>query len=524
MTLVPPGRAPRLEGEAFEEAFPFYVLMDRQQQVLSAGRSIMRALPALVPGVNLSSVLVAARPRGLAETADWHGFDRSLLVLRTLGEHPVMFRGAIQADGDDQVLLLLSPVLTAPADMAQLGLSLGDLALHDPTGDMLMLHQAATTSLEDARQLTNRLRQRSQQLQAIMELAGHGVAYFSLDGDMLQSNLVLRDLMSWPVQGPGHLTLSQVEAQIKQLLVEPDAQRLSLSELLGQDGLARKPRAITVETRAGSFLKINYRATVEGAHVLYVRDVTIEAQVDRMKSEFLTIAAHELRTPLASIFGFSEILAHRTLTPERTKDVASSIYRQSKWMVSMLNELLDLARIEARKDLDMVMSSTTLADLVRHAVEAYCDSSDLHRVHVQADLPDVLLHVDLYKARQALGHVMSNAVKYSPGGEPVHVRAWCEPRHGKEGVWIEVIDQGIGMTPAQQARVFERFYRADPSCNIPGSGLGMSLAHKIVGLHGGVIEVSSCLGEGTQVQVWLPACMSSTPAEAGHEQADMHTP
>jgi len=123
-TDMPTWRAPRLEGEAFEAAFPFYVLIDRQQRVLAAGRAIAHALPALVPGVSLASVLVAARPRSLADTLDWHVHDKSLLVLRTLGEHQVMFRGAIQADGDDQVLLLLSPVLTDPADLRQLGLSL----------------------------------------------------------------------------------------------------------------------------------------------------------------------------------------------------------------------------------------------------------------------------------------------------------------------------------------------------------------------------------------------------------------
>jgi len=249
--------------------------------------------------------------------------------------------------------------------------------------------------------------------------------------------------------------------------------------------------------------------------VLYVRDVTMETQVDRMKSEFLTIAAHELRTPLASIFGFSEILANRPLNPERTKDVATRIYKQAKWMVGMLNELLDLARIEARKDLDMVMSATPLSELIRHAIEAYCDSSDLSRVLVDDALPELTLQVDMYKARQALGHVVSNAVKYSPGGEAVHVRAWREARLGKEGVWIEVTDQGIGMSPAQVARVFERFYRADPSCNIPGSGLGMSLAHKIVGLHGGVIDVKSQLGQGTQVLVWLPLALVQQQDVAG---------
>lgn len=500
---MPIGRPPRLEGDAFEDAFPFYVLIDRQQCVLAMGRAIAKALPELVVGQPLGQALVASRPRALLGTPDWHVFGGSLLVLKTHGDTPVMFRGAIQADGNDQVLLLLSPVLANTTDLAQLGLTLGDLALHDPTADMLMLQQAAHTSLEDARELANRLRQRSQQLQAIMELAGHGVAYFSLEGDMLQSNLVLREMMHWPVQGPGHVNLMGVEQQLRALLEPDDAERLKLAELLGSMH-GGKPRSITVQTRKGQHWRINYRATVEGAHVLYLRDVTMEAQVDRMKSEFLTIAAHELRTPLASIYGFSEILAHREMAPERTRDVAQRIHKQAKWMVGMLNELLDLARIEARQELDMVMSTTPLEEFLRDAIEAYSDSADLHRIQYVQPLPDAVLTVDIYKARQAVGNVVSNALKYSPGGEPVTVRAWCEDRQGKPGIWLEVVDQGIGMTPAQLDRVFERFYRADPSCNVPGSGLGMSLAHKIVALHGGAIEVESALGEGTRVRLWLP--------------------
>ncbi len=511
---MPAFRPPKLEADAFEEAFPFYVLIDRSQHVLSAGRAIKRALPALQVGEPLSNCLVVSRPRGLASVQDWHQLDRSLLVLRTLGEHAVMFRGSIQADGDDQILLLISPVMTQPADLQQLGLSLGDLASHDPTGDMLMLQQVANTSLEDTRQLTNRLRQRSQQLQAIMELAGHGVAYFSLEGDMLQSNLALRDIMGWPIQGPGLLTLNDVEAQLKALLVEADAYKVCLVDLLGGDGPLSKARSITVETRKHVFIRINYRATVEGAHVLYLRDVTLETQVDRMKSEFLTIAAHELRTPLSSIYGFSEILAHRPMSPERTQDMAARIHKQAKWMVGMLNELLDLARIEARKDMDMVIADVPIDTLLQDAIEAYCDSADLSRIACQTPLPKAVMAVDLYKAKQALGNVIANALKYSPGGEPVTVRCWHEPRSGKDGVWFEVTDQGIGMTPAQLARVFERFYRADPSCNVPGSGLGMSLVEKIVGLHGGAIDIASEPGQGTRVTLWLPSVKVSSDQPA----------
>jgi signal transduction histidine kinase len=98
---------------------------------------------------------------------------------------------------------------------------------------------------------------------------------------------------------------------------------------------------------------VRSQATAHGETILFFRDVTRETEVDRMKSEFLTTAAHELRTPMVSVFGFTELLLHRPVPEERRRDMLETIHRQASLLINMVNELLDLARIEARQGKDM---------------------------------------------------------------------------------------------------------------------------------------------------------------------------
>jgi signal transduction histidine kinase len=119
---------------------------------------------------------------------------------------------------------------------------------------------------------------------------------------------------------------------------------------------------------------------------------------------------------------------------------------------------------------------------------------------------------DASKIEQALTNLLSNAFKYSPAGGEVSLRVQPDEREGAEGVVIEVRDHGIGMTPAQLARAFERFYRADTSGNIPGTGLGLNLVKEIVEIHGGTIELASEPGAGTTARLWLRRAPSTVPA------------
>lgn len=252
--------------------------------------------------------------------------------------------------------------------------------------------------------------------------------------------------------------------------------------------------------------------------VFSVRDVTHETAVDQMKTEFLATAAHELRTPMASIYGFAELLLLRQMKPERQRELIATIHRQSQLLVAIVNELLDLARIEARRGQDFEIETLDLAALVTEIVGDFKPPAGRESPGLQ--MPDdhttAPVRVDRNKLRQALGNVMSNAYKYSPEGGAVDIRLVCE--RGRAGVpaWVgvQVRDHGMGMTPEQLSRVSERFYRADSSGNIPGTGLGMSIVKEIVELLGGRLALSSVPDEGTTVTIWLPG---SEPAAA--EQA-----
>jgi len=253
-------------------------------------------------------------------------------------------------------------------------------------------------------------------------------------------------------------------------------------------------------------LEVGLRLSTSGAvsQILYFRDVTHETEVDQMKSDFLSTAAHELRTPMASIYGFAEVLLTQDLDDDNRKEFTGIIFRQSELMASILNELLDLARIEARRGKDFVFDAVSVPTLVDDVVRGF-------KLPVGRLIPVVILvgepmsvFGDPKKLQQAFLNVLSNAYKYSPQGGDVHLTMEVSDRSGRPAVAIRIADQGIGLTPVQAKRVGERFYRVDASGKVPGTGLGMSIVKEIIGLHGGELEIASGLGKGTVVTLWLP--------------------
>jgi signal transduction histidine kinase len=244
--------------------------------------------------------------------------------------------------------------------------------------------------------------------------------------------------------------------------------------------------------------------------VLYFRDITQQFEVDRMKSEFLSTAAHELRTPLSSIFGFAELLLNREYDETARRRMHGIIHRQSRVLVNLINDLLDLARIEARAGQDFRYEDLPVKMLINATLEGLAMPGDTHRVSL--DMPQSMprIRVDHEKMVRALSNIITNAFKYSPDGGEVRLSVTEVTRNSRLMAGIHVSDQGMGMTPEQQARIFERFYRADPSGNIPGTGLGMSLVKEIMDLHGGEIEIVSAPGAGTTVTLWLPVMDTAT--------------
>ncbi len=239
----------------------------------------------------------------------------------------------------------------------------------------------------------------------------------------------------------------------------------------------------------------------EIGRILYLRDVTSEVEVSRMKSEFLSHAAHELRTPMTSILGFSELMLVKDFNEQRRREILETIHRQTRWLVDIINELLDLARIEARRGKDFNLLSLDLASVVREALLGLSFDRERWPVVCEIDGPVAPVRGDAAKLRQALVNIISNAQKYSPDGGEIRIRMLYEnARFG-----VEVSDHGLGMTPSQLKNFGERFWRADTSGKLPGTGLGISIVKEIVELHGGAMQVESEYGSGSRITLWLPA-------------------
>ncbi len=278
-------------------------------------------------------------------------------------------------------------------------------------------------------------------------------------------------------------------------------------------GPAERPTLIEIAHPGKRILQLSLRTSESSAvsQLLHFREVTRETEIDHMKSEFLSTAAHELRTPMASISGFTEVLMTQPLTAEETSEFLNIIHSRAQLMSSILNELLDLARIEARRGKDFQYARLDMAELVKKSVASFIPPAGSQAPQLQLPEQSLWIMADAQKLQQAILNVLSNAYKYSDAGKPVRLQLAVEAQaQGLQRVWLHVSDEGIGMTPEQVERVCERFYRADASGKIPGTGLGMSIVKEIISLHGGTLAIKSDLGRGTCVSLGLPVIDEKT--------------
>ena len=244
--------------------------------------------------------------------------------------------------------------------------------------------------------------------------------------------------------------------------------------------------------------------------IIYLHDITQEAELEEMRSTFMSTAAHELRTPISSILGYSELLMRRlkgAVKPSEAtiQEMAGVIERQSKNMAELVNDLLDLARLENQMAKGLNLHETSLATYLRPVVAQFQMHGDARDIvtYIDDHLPDVRLHPDSFK--RLIVNLLSNAFKYSYSGSPVIVKTFTQKKADQLYVGIAIQDYGDGMSPEDIEHAFERFYRSSSHEAISGTGLGLSIAKEIMHAHTGEIEIQSDLGEGTTVTLLFPA-------------------
>lgn len=245
--------------------------------------------------------------------------------------------------------------------------------------------------------------------------------------------------------------------------------------------------------------------------IVNVLDITRFREEEEMKSTFVSVMSHELKTPVAIIKGYAQTLARPDA--EWDQDVARQgleiIEEEADRLEALINNLLDVSRIQAG-GLRLEVTDVNLDRLLSRVAQDYRTQTQIHRIEVDlpADLP--ILSGDEERLRQVFTNLLSNAIKYSPDGGVIRIGGWIEddpnPKRNLQRVVIYVADEGIGIPEAELPKIFERFYRVDSGLrrSTAGVGIGLFLINAIVEAHEGEIWVRSELNKGTTFFVALP--------------------
>jgi len=262
-------------------------------------------------------------------------------------------------------------------------------------------------------------------------------------------------------------------------------------QIIGTFGISRD---ITAKTKAE-------HAVIEQARELSAQNERLRELVG-LKDEFIALISHELRTPLASIVGYVELLRDEHTTRLEAADFAEVIERNAQRLIRLVGDLLFLSRIQSGM-ITVEFRDADLADITAQAVEEM--RPEAQRQHIDLVLSTTAVPcftADPARIAQLLGHLISNAVKFTPDGGRVEVGLGMEGDHAV----LTVADTGIGIPPGDRERIFERFFRTEIATRhaIQGTGLGLTISKAIVEAHNGTITADSNEGGGSTLTVCLP--------------------
>ncbi len=378
------------------------------------------------------------------------------------------------------------------------------------------------------------LEHREEMIEVITNLPRYIENYGGAEFERYMAELV-EELTFYPVVELGHMNPDRWQRMFEYLgSVDVVDRRLNVSEYLFNPTLmqTRRREQITAYLRYG-FVAALTVATTAAAWILILRQVVTSRTrelrrasdraelANRAKSEFLSNVSHELRTPLNAILGFSEILRDQLLGPignSRYTEYAVDINRSGAHLLEIVNELLDIARIEAGRA-QMQLEPLELIEVVNRAMEMVRVNAHSRGLVLERHVPDGLPPVmgESRALRQILLNLLSNGIKFTPAGGTVAVSA----RVADERVIVSVSDTGVGIEAADLKRVTEPFARVDNQFTRTheGTGLGLPIARLLAEGLEGELEIRSTPGEGTTVEVSLrqappPEADSEAPAEA----------
>jgi two-component system, OmpR family, sensor histidine kinase ResE len=363
---------------------------------------------------------------------------------------------------------------------------------HDEIGEL------ATAFNQMGRQLKfnmNALSQEKEQLTSILSSMADGVITFNRDGTILITNPPAEMFLRYWYyeQGLGSENNDAVPSEVMELFqLAVNTEKEQVGEISAQG----RTWVIIVSP-------LYNKRFIRGA-VAVVRDMTEERKLDKLREDFIANVSHELRTPISMMQGYSEaIVDDIAQTDEEKKEMAKVIYDESLRMGRLVNELLDLARMEAGHIL-LSVESIEIGPYVNRVIRKFHGLAKEKGIDlsVQLDTDESNFRFDPDRIEQVLTNLIDNAIRHVPDSASILISGRTDDR----GLYMEVSDQGPGVPEEDLPFLFERFYKADKSRTrgISGTGLGLAIAKNIIEAHRGNISVKSKLGHGTTFSFFIP--------------------
>ena len=382
---------------------------------------------------------------------------------------------------------------------AALELSRGKFDMKVPILTNDEIGELATAFNQMARQLKynmTALQQEKENLSNILINMADGVIMFNRDGDILVTNPPAEDFLRYIYYDEAnreHQSEKEVPEILRSLFVDVKE--------------TENARITEISTQGHNWVILMnplYRDdTIRGA-VAVLRDMTEERRLDKMRKDFIANVSHELRTPIAMLQGYSEaIIDDIAETAEEKREMAQVIHDESLRMGRLVNELLDLARMEAGHqtlNFDEVKIGSFLGRITKKFQHTAQEKNV--RVYTSLDNPEAIITLDPDRIEQVFTNLIDNALRHTPEGGEVQIIQ----RTIENGTVFDVKDSGIGISTEELPFVFERFYKVDKARTRgrSGTGLGLAIVKNIINGHGGKIDVYSKVGQGTTFTFFLP--------------------
>jgi signal transduction histidine kinase len=342
-------------------------------------------------------------------------------------------------------------------------------------------------------------------LEAVISAIADGLIVLDVNGAVLRMNDAARALARRMGVDPEALdagALSRLEVRTPEGLLLPVG-RMPFSRALGGETVQSEHLRVGVPGATAVWVLVSAAPTraadgrVTGA-VLNLSDETALHALEEARDDLVRMVSHDLRTPLNAVFAQAHLLQRAPDSPDKVRDRARSIERSCQRMTSMIQDLVEATLLESGQ-LPLSRSPVDLGALLPEVLERLRGALPVERVHLAVDEGCCLAELDVARIERILVNLVSNALKYS--AHEVEVRVTAGPL---QTVVVSVTDRGVGISPEDQRRIFDRFYRASGSRRPEGLGLGLYIARLLAEAHGGRVEVESQLGQGSTFRLVLP--------------------